>query len=139
MADEVDFSAGWYNFGNGVIPFTCADGTGIEKGALLQISDPMTAALAAGIAPKVVGVCYREKVASDGRTQVDVLTQGYLPMTCSGNVTIGFPLQAYLNRVENAGLTASGLSVIGIAMETGTDGEVILVKFAPGMIANGQA
>lgn len=131
MADEVDFSIGWFKRGD-AIPFTVADGTGIEKGSWLALSDPMTAAANAANGGKMAGVLFREKVASDGRTKVDVLMDGVIPATCSGTVTLGAPLTVYNNRVQEAGLTASGLALVGTALETGSDGEVIMINLAPG-------
>ena len=54
------------------IPFTCADGTGIEKGTLLKITDPMTVALAAETADVFAGIAVEEKIANDGNTSWSV-------------------------------------------------------------------
>ena len=42
------------------IPFTCANDTGIEKGAILKISDPMTVALADGNGDPIAGIAAEE-------------------------------------------------------------------------------
>ena len=113
-------------------PFTCADGTGIAKGALLKLTDPRTAIISSAAADKIAGICAREKVASDGRTECDVYRRGWFDMSCSGSVNIGDPVVAadtsvYPNFVGAAAITASGANIIGHALEAGTNGEVILI------------
>ena len=58
------------------IPFTVADGTAITKGALLELTDPMTAATATSDDGVVAGIAAESKVASDGRTTLAVYTSG---------------------------------------------------------------
>ena len=74
------------------IDFTVADGTGIEKGALLGITDPKTASNSVtGIVPPA-GIAAREKIASDGRTALAVYRKGVFDLTLSpqsGTVTAG--------------------------------------------------
>ncbi|MEX0595483.1 MAG: hypothetical protein WD512_03205, partial [Candidatus Paceibacterota bacterium] len=48
------------------VNFTCADGTGIEKGAILTLSDPNTVATTTGDTDAVIGIAAEEKIASDG-------------------------------------------------------------------------
>ena len=111
---------------NDPIPFAVADGTAIVKGDVLQLTDPMTAS-AQGNGTKVAGIAARDKVANDGRTQLACFRRGFFDMKCSGAVNIGDPLQAYNNDVMSMSVTASGASIIGTAMETGADDEVIVV------------
>ena len=54
------------------IPFTCADGTGIEKGAVLLLTDPMTVATTTGDNDEVAGIAAEEKIADDGKTTIPV-------------------------------------------------------------------
>lgn len=58
------------------IPFTCADGTTIEKGAILKITDPMTCALADGDGDTVAGIAAETKLANSGVTKIAVYRRG---------------------------------------------------------------
>lgn len=110
------------------LPFTCADGTGIEKGAICALSDPRTAATNTTNGGKIAGIAAREKVASDGRTEIACFRRGWFDMLCSGAVNIGDPLTAYNNEVQVAAITASGANIIGHALEAGDDNERVLVE-----------
>lgn len=115
------------------IDFTCADGTGIEKGAVLTLTDPRTAVISTTDGGAVAGICAREKIASDGRTQVAVYRKGIFDMVCSQAVTIGSPVMSYAstgasNTIGMAvGAAVSGASIIGYALEAGALNEVIQV------------
>ena len=67
------------------VPFTCADGAGIEKGTLLKLSDPMTVAAATADNDIFIGVAAEEKIASDGKTKIPVYITGIFRMTDSGS------------------------------------------------------
>ncbi len=54
------------------IDFIVADGTGIEKGTICQLTDPRTASASDG-ANVFAGVARREKIASDGRTRLSMI------------------------------------------------------------------
>ena len=71
------------------IDFTVADGTGIEKGCVLQLTDPLTASKASGEGQPLAGIAAREKVASDGRTRLAVFRKGIFDMYASGAITAG--------------------------------------------------
>ena len=72
------------------IAFTCANGTGIEKGTLLKLSDPMTVAATSADNDIFAGVAAEEKVANDGKTKIAVYRQGVFKMTADGTgVTVG--------------------------------------------------
>jgi len=77
------------------IDFTCADGTGIEKGAILTMTDPRTAVISTTDGGVVAGICAREQIANDGRTQVAVYRRGIFDMLCSQAVAIGQPVMSY--------------------------------------------
>jgi hypothetical protein len=119
------------------INMTCADGTGIEKGAVLKIADPRTASLSDGDADYVAGICAREKIANDGRTSVAVYRDGIFDMVVSGAVTCGQAVMTYsstgaANVVAAATSAAIGSKTLGIALETGSEGETIQVELKPG-------
>jgi hypothetical protein len=70
--------------------FTCADSTGIEKGTLLTLSDPMTVAATSADNDIFAGVAAEEKIANDGNTQIAVYRAGVFRMKDSGaGVTVG--------------------------------------------------
>lgn len=119
------------------LDFTVADGTGIEKGALCALTDPNTGILVSVPSQPIAGIAAREKVASDGRTQLAMFNKGVFEMTASGAITVGEPVSSaadsvatgFANTVEVAQAAAvSGAAVIGYALETATDLERILVK-----------
>ncbi len=119
------------------VNFTCADGTGIEQGAILKLSDPMTAALADGDEDYVAGICHTEKIASDGTTSVSVYIDGVFDLVASGSITAGTAVATHAstggsNVVAAATATAVGCKTLGIALETASEGESILVRLQPG-------
>ena len=114
------------------IDFTVADGTGIERGAVLKITDPRTAIIVSGTSDKLAGIAAREKVASDGRTRLAVFRRGIFDMTASGAITVGDAVTAVgaagsVNQVIISPAAISGSSVLGTALETASDAEVIQV------------
>jgi len=112
------------------IPFTCADGTGIEKGSLLKLSDPMTVALADGAGDIIAGIAAEEKVANDGKTKIGVYMRGIFKMLADGSVTVGAGVIAdgtNPNEFITATAAADAAAVFGIALETVSDGETGLV------------
>ena len=117
-------------------PFTCANGTTIEKGTLLTMSDPRTAAANSTKESICAGICAVEKIANNGETMVSVHRSGWFKAYCSGSVTIGDALISSSgaagsegNKVESAGV--NGEDIVAIALETGTDGQQILVELKP--------
>ena len=110
--------------------FTVADGTGIEKGTVLKLTDPRTAAASDGEGDVCAGIAAREKVASDGRTQLSVYRRGDFDMKASGAIVVGFPVQSagHDNYVKKATGTLSGAAIIGYALETATDNETVQIR-----------
>lgn len=114
------------------IDFTVADGTGITKGALLALTDPRTAILTSATGDVIAGIAARDKVASDGHTQLAVYRTGIFDMVASGAITIGSPVIStggtLVNGVKTAaGTDFSGAAIIGYALETASDLEVFQV------------
>lgn len=107
------------------VAFTCADGTGIEKGTLLLLSDPMTVAKVTGAAPVVAGVASSEKIASDGNTTLGVYLRGIFNATAGGTITAGDALIAEnaTNEVLTATAAADASQIFGTALEDATDGQ----------------
>ena len=119
------------------VPMICVDGTGIEKGTLLSLADGMIVAASAGDADVIAGVAAEEKIANDGKTKIGVYMRGIFKATCGGTCTAGVGLMSYsstgdANDVINGTNAAVGYKCLGTALDTGTDGETILVELMPG-------
>lgn len=118
------------------VPMTVADGTGIERGTLLALSDPNTAA-AVGAANNAIiaGVAAEEKVASDGKTKLAVYRRGIFKATAGGAITVGDMLESSsgaANEVITATFTANATAnLIGRALETAADTETLLIELNP--------
>lgn len=111
--------------GGDPISYTVADGTGIAKGTLLQLTDPRTASAHSGADQPIVGVAAAEKVASDGQTRLAVYTRGIFDITAAA-----------------AGAANVGVEVAGSAtanMSTPADASDILQNSTIGMILEAQA
>ena len=117
------------------IPMTCADGTGIEKGAICEISDPFTAATANGDGDPIAGIAAEEKIASDGKVKIGVYRGGiFKGYAGAGGVTVGLAIDTDVstgdtNELVNAPVTTG--NYVGIALETATDGETFLFELRP--------
>jgi len=112
------------------IQMTCANGTGIEKGALLSLSDPMTATGASVSTAAHAGIAHSEKIANDGITKLSVYRGGIFKVTALGPVTVGEGVVFEADNKVSAmatGQTQRG----GIALETAADGETFLMELAP--------
>jgi|TARA_R100000501_G_C2584177_1_gene86376 hypothetical protein len=117
------------------VGFTCADGTGIEKGTLLELSDPMTVAKVSGAAPVVIGVAAEEKIASDGKTEIAVYLRGVFKATAGGTITVGDSCIAEngTNELLTATAAADAAQIFAIALETAADTETFKVLFNAGI------
>jgi uncharacterized protein with beta-barrel porin domain len=110
------------------LQMTVATGVGIEKGALLTLSDPLTAALVTASVAAAAGIAHSEHVINDG-TKLSVYRGGVFKVTASGSVTVGDSLQ-----FEGANyVIALGTDVYsaGTALETAADGETFLMELDP--------
>jgi hypothetical protein len=113
------------------IPFTVADGAGIEKGTLLKMSDPMTAAAATGDNDLFAGIAAEEKIASDGRTKLGVYRRGIFKMVVEAGQSTTVGKDVVVKGTNTIG-TYTTLDdelgyVIGKALETAAAGESCLV------------
>lgn len=121
--------------GNGGDPirFTVADGTLIEKGTIMELTDPRTVIKVSGANTALVGIAAAEKVASDGATTIAVYTNGIFDLTISsaGVTTLGADVVANAgdNKVEDFDtLDGEKGFTIGKALETGGNNEVVAVR-----------
>lgn len=111
------------------VPFTVADGTGIEKGTLLQLTDPMTASAQSAASQNLAGIAATEKISGDGVTKLAVYRKGIFKMALSGACSVGSALVSALeaNYVKAAPASSSGAILLGTSLETGATGNTILV------------
>jgi len=114
------------------IPFTVADGTGIEKGTLLKLTDPNTVAASDGAADVIAGIAAEEKIANDGKTTLAVYTRGYFIATAGGAITVGNALISSTGAAnEVVAAAATSVNLIGRALETASDTDTLLVELNP--------
>lgn len=117
------------------IPFTCANGTGIEKGAVLMLTDPMTAATATGDNDIIAGIAAEEKIANDGKTKIAVYREGiFKGFAGAAGVAIGDALITDVatgapNEIVTADVNSE--NILGISLETATDTESFLFELKP--------
>lgn len=117
------------------VNFTCADGTGIEKGSVLKITDPFTVAITAGDTDKVIGIAAEEKVANDGNTTIAVYLRGiFRGFAGAAGVTVGLPIitdtaTGAANELVDADVNSE--NGLGIALETATDTQSFLFLLQP--------
>ena len=117
------------------IPFTCAEGTGIEKGTLLELSDPFTVAKVAGAAPLIIGVAKEEKISGDGHIKIGVYLRGVFRATAGGTITVGDGLigESGTNELLTSTAAADEVEVCGIALESATDGQTFMMLLNVGI------
>lgn len=117
------------------IPFTCADGAGIEKGSFVKITDPFTVAITAADHDAVIGITAEEKIASDGKVKVGVYMRGIFKGTAgTAGVTVGEAINmdtgtSAANKLADCAV--NGENVVGRALETAAAGETFLFELMP--------
>tara|TARA_B100001964_G_C13645814_1_gene342549 strand:- start:51 stop:464 length:414 start_codon:yes stop_codon:yes gene_type:complete len=117
------------------VPFTVADGAGIEKGSVMEISDPNTVAVTNGDDDKIIGIAAEEKIASDGKTKLGVYMRGiFRGYAGAAGVTVGRAIisdtaTGAANELVIADANSEG--IIGTALETATDGQTFLFLLNP--------
>ena len=119
------------------VMFTCADNAGIEKGAILMLSDPMTAALATGDGDYIAGIAAEEKIANDGKTKIAVYMGGIFKGLAGGAITIGDALATYAftgatNEIVEAAAANVGCATLGYSLEAADDEHTFLFVLKPG-------
>ena len=117
------------------IPFTCADGTAIAKGAVLMWADLATVATTTGDGDSVAGIAAEEKIISDGKVKIAVYTQGtFKGYAGLAGVTVGQGIEtdtATGAANELVVIDAAEDNCVGTALETATDGETFLFQLNP--------
>ena len=118
--------------------YTVASGTSISEGALLDLTDPRTAITASneviGNKP-AAGVAAMDKDGTDASTSISAYTNCMIEVACCGAVVLGHNVMAvkdnFVQAVTKVGIAPTSISmatILGRAMETGTDNEVINVR-----------
>ncbi len=121
--------------GNGGDPvsFTVNDSVGIEKGAILKMTDARTAIINSGAGDVIAGIAAAEKVASDGNTKLAVYTNGIfdIKVVSGQSATVGKfqRVSATVNQIQDAtSLDHETGKAVGRALETGSASETIQVR-----------
>jgi len=108
------------------VPMTCADGTGIEKGALLELNDDATVTTTNADSDKIVGIAANEKIASDGVVKIGVYLRGvFIGYAGTDGVTVGRAIRMDSTAAANEFSVASANEegIVGTAWATAADGE----------------
>ena len=115
------------------IMFTVADGAGIEKGAILKMTDPMTAVLANGDGDIIAGIAAEEKISGDGVTKLAVYRGGIFKVLAGTAITVGVTLDTNAATATNEVATAPVTTGhrLGIALETADDATTFLMELKP--------
>jgi len=117
------------------IPFTCADGVGIEKGSLLTLSDPMTVATTTGDTDAIIGIAAEEKIASDGKVKIGVYMSGiFKGYAGAAGVTAGMAIISDTATGAANELVVADVNsehIVGMAFETATDGQTFAFQLNP--------
>ena len=117
------------------IPFTCADGAGIEKGSILMLTDPMTVAVATGDTDIVAGIAAEEKINGDGKTKIAVYRRGIFKVFVgAAGATVGAAAITDVstgdtNELVNADVNSE--NIVGRWLETATDTQSALLELNP--------
>jgi hypothetical protein len=112
------------------IPFTVSDAAAIEKGDFLQLADLATVSLVDGDDKIAGGIAAEEKIANDGKVKIGVYRRGIFKVECADTCTVGMDLVCKAkNEVEDRDTLDDEVGKkFGKALETGADGEFILME-----------
>ncbi len=109
------------------ITLLCADGTGIAKGEIMQLTSPRTVSASSGDNETFGGIAKQQKVASDGQTECAVYFEGVFILKDSG---AGFSAGEFLKlagantvaTADDAGALGAN-ETVGMALEDAGAGE----------------
>ena len=115
------------------IRYTVADGVTIEKGTIMEMTDPRTMKKISAANKPIAGIAAAEKVASDGSTTLAVYTDGIFDMKLGGSATSVLGSDVVSNGSDN---TIDGFDtlddelgyVIGKSLESGGNSEVVAIR-----------
>ena len=114
------------------INFTCSTLTTIEKGAILKFGDPMLAVLSSSANQIVAGIAQSEKLAAEtSQDSIAVYRGGIFRVTCSGSCPVGKPVTTGATANYVLAATANDNNILGIMLESGTEGQSKLMELRP--------
>lgn len=116
------------------IAFKVSDGTGIEKGSFLKLTESMTAIIHSGSNDKIAGIAAEEKIANDGKVTIPVYMGGIFKVVAGASSLIGAALMASgtANKIITA-TTGTGASGIGYTLEAPSgDAQTFLMRLQIG-------
>ena len=100
------------------IAFKVSDGTAIEKGSFLRLTESMTAIINSGSGDKCAGILVEEKILNDGEVTASLHYEGIFKCVAGASIAIGAPLM--ISGTVNKLITATGVngaSIVGYALE----------------------
>jgi len=113
------------------ISFTVADALAVEKGDVLRLATPDTAEMSSANNDLFCGIAAEEKIALDGKTKIAVYRGGIFRVE-SGTTgcTVGktATIEAKNEFTDGAATDAENGIVFGHFLETGTDGQFVLME-----------
>jgi len=121
------------------INFKCADGTGIEKGAILELTESMTAIITTGQGDTVAGIAAAEKIANDGKVTIPVYMGGIFKGVAGAAIAVGAGLMtdATANKLKTSTGLTLGAKQLGYALEGPSgDNQTFLFRLNPGGSGN---
>lgn len=120
------------------VRYTCATSTAIPKGTFLKGADPFTASASTGTADVFVGFAHADvnnSTDTSFNTQTNVTADrgGIYELSASGAITIGDLVVTaapgnYVMKATAAQVASTQRVVLGMALETASDGEKINVE-----------
>ena len=123
------------------IDFTVSNAVGIEKGSIVKLKDPRMAVIPHAQADVLAGITHKEKIASDGRTQLSVFRKGIFRLIASGSITVGDAVAAgaTADTVYTPAVTVKSGSILGHSLETVTTGQTVEIDVDVGSGSQGVA
>jgi hypothetical protein len=123
------------------IPMTCANDTGIAKGAWLILANPLTVTThAANDEAICAGIAAEEKIADDGKTKIAVWREGIFQATGSAASSTGavLALSGTAQRLKTSDATTLQSKGCAVSLEDcGGNAETFLVELKPGIGGSG--
>ena len=112
------------------IAMTCSNTTGIEKGTVLKMTDPMTVAAASADNDVFGGIAAEEKIALDGKTKIGVYFDGiFKGLVGAAGITVGKQVAiSGANAVVDGAAADNDIGLtVGKSLETATSAETALI------------
>ena len=113
------------------VMMTCANGTAIPKGTVLQLTNPFTVSATSADNDLYGAIAAEEKIANDGKTMIAVYRGGIFKCEAgTGGVTVGLPVGIVaLNNFKNLTAADHDLGyVFGQALETAADTQFFMME-----------